>query len=79
MFKFDSKRLIIPFLVGALTLVACDKADDSAGGSSMRISDDSILQYVPADSPYVFASVEPLPDEILDKLEPKFDRIFKSY
>ena len=79
MFKFDSKRLIIPFLVGALTLVACDKADDSAGGSSMRISDDSILQYVPADSPYVFASVEPLPDDILDKLEPKFDRILKSY
>ena len=79
MFKFDSKQLIIPLLVGALTLVACDKADDSAGGSSMFVSDDSILQYVPADSPYVFASVEPLPDDILDKLEPKFDRILQSY
>ncbi|MCH7821706.1 MAG: hypothetical protein IIA07_06785 [Proteobacteria bacterium] len=79
MFKFDSKRLIILILVGALSLVACDQSDDSAGGSSLLASNDSILRYVPADSPYVFASVEPLPDDILDKLEPKFDRILASY
>jgi hypothetical protein len=38
-----------------------------------------LLNFVPADSPYVFASLAPLPDDVLDKLEPKIDRILSSY
>lgn len=32
-------------------------------------SNDSLLRYVPADTPYIFAAVEPLPDEIWAVLE----------
>ncbi len=38
-----------------------------------------ILQYVPADTPYIFATGKPLPDELLDRLEPRFDEMLKAY
>ena len=34
---------------------------------------------MPADAPYVFAVLDPLPDEVADKLEPKIDAILRSY
>ena len=42
-------------------------------------SNDTILRYIPADTPYVLASVEPLPDELMDKIEPRVDEILQSY
>ena len=40
---------------------------------------DGILSYVPANTPYVLAFVEPLPDELLDNIEPKADRALQGY
>ncbi len=39
----------------------------------------SVLQYVPADTPYVIASTEPMPDSLADKLEPTVDEILEAY
>jgi len=38
-----------------------------------------LLKYVPADTPYVFVSLEPLPDKVADKFEPTVDRIMLAY
>jgi predicted small lipoprotein YifL len=57
-----------------LTLAACGKQDvspltDTAGP----------LRYVPADTPYVFAGLEPAPDDYMDKMEPKIDQLLATY
>ncbi|MDX1517000.1 MAG: hypothetical protein R3288_09185 [Woeseiaceae bacterium] len=62
-------------LTSAGLLVACNKdsaSDDFAAG-------DGILRFVPADTPYLFASGEPLPDDVLDKFEPKVDDLLQAY
>ena len=38
-----------------------------------------ILKYIPADTPYVLASTEPFPKELIDKFEPTVDEILKAY
>lgn len=39
----------------------------------------SLLQYVPADTPYVVASTQPIPDSLADKLEPTIDEVLGAY
>ena len=46
--------LLASFLVGC------------GGGDSLLTSNDTLLRYVPADTPYVLAAVEPLPDDYVD-------------
>jgi len=77
---FDSPRFRSAALVclAALTLAACgnkDKADPSAALTAT----DGVLAYVPADTPYLFASGAPMPDDLLDKLEPGTDRMLRAY
>ncbi len=38
-----------------------------------------ILQYVPADTPYVFARAGELPDDLREKIEPRIDQILEAY
>ncbi len=52
---------------------ACNQADDDAGYSA------GILEYVPADTPYLFASPGPVPDDVYEKIEPKMDRLLAAY
>jgi hypothetical protein len=56
------RRFRYGFLFAAMFLVGCGWL----GGDSPLISNETLLKYVPADTAYVFASVEPLPDEIAD-------------
>ncbi len=77
MFRNLSNKLVFAAVVTVVSLVACG---DSEEKSSVAIAAaGSLLNYVPADSPYVFASLAPLPDDVMDKLEPKIDRILQSY
>lgn len=71
-----SKTILALFCL-SLAIGACSKsADDKAPTPAL---DPGLLAYVPADSPYVFAMLDPLPDAVADKLEPKVDAILKSY
>jgi hypothetical protein len=79
MFKLISTRVFPALVASAFMLVACDKSEDKAVDSALLSSDETILRYVPADTPYVIANVEPLPDDLMDKLEPKIDRLLLSY
>ena len=75
MFKTVSFKTIFALCFLSLAIVACtDSSDDKASAL-----DAGLLKYVPADSPYIFAMLDPLPDEVADKLEPKVDAILKAY
>ena len=80
MFKSIRNNVIAATLIGALILVGCSKEEEEEVVSVGALAaEESILQYVPADTPYVLASVEPLPDSVMDKLEPKIDKVLASY
>jgi len=68
MSKSVSIKLAFAAILVAMTMVACEKKDKA-----------SLLDYVPADSPYVFANVTPLPDAVFVKLEPKIDNVLQTY
>lgn len=38
-----------------------------------------LLQYIPDDSPYVMAVTRPMPDEVMDKMEPAIDKTLAAY
>lgn len=71
MSKSISTKIISLLAVSAFMLAACSKDEPSV--------DNALLKYIPADSPYVFVTLEPISDEIMDDLEPKLDRVLMSY
>ena len=58
----------------AVALVLPLNAADAASRGAKEL-----LQYVPADTPYVLASTEPLPDKLADKFEPTVDEVLLAY
>ncbi len=58
-----------------LLLFACDRGDESRGA----LTEATILSYVPADSPYVFAAPAPMPDAVRDKLGASNKEVLQSY
>ncbi len=79
MSKSIRTSLVVVLAVCAVTFTACTKKEEAGKAASLMQSDQTILRYVPADTPYVFATVKPSPDELMDKIEPKIDRLLKSY
>ncbi len=65
-----AKRASVAF---AAALLSISGANAASGNSA------DLLKYIPADTPYVFASTEPLPSELADKLEPVMDEMLQSY
>ena len=57
----------------ALSLIAVSGTADAARKSK------ELLQYIPADTPYVMAFTKPLPDDLLDKIEPAVDETLGAY
>jgi hypothetical protein len=57
MFKSISTRVIAVFAISALMLAGCGKDEETAETSAAFSSDSTLLKYVPADTPYVFASL----------------------
>jgi len=79
MLKSISTKVLAVFTISALILAGCGKDEEPVETSAAFSSDSSLLKYVPADTPYVFASLEPLPDDVMDELEPMLDRVLVSY
>ena len=79
MFKSVTGKLAALSAITLLSVAACGDADEKATKSAFVPAADALLSYVPANSPYVFASIAPLPDEVMAKLEPQLDLILKSY
>lgn len=66
-------------LLAVTCLALLGACKDGASVSEGLSSDDGVLRFVPADTPYLFTSGAPLPDEMLDKFEPKVDEMLKAY
>ena len=73
-----STKILAVMVLGALLLTGCGREDKEEKAELLAESAD-VLKYIPADSPYVFASLAPLPDDVMDHLEPKLDRVLVSY
>jgi len=71
-------RVLLVFCTIALTMGACSRSADEDASSAL-LSTDGLLQYVPADTSYAFAMAEPMPQDVIDKMQPHFDAILSSY
>ena len=65
--------------VSVICLIVAMGVSAPAAAKSALTDKDGVLQYVPDDTPYVFATGAPLPDKVLDRLEPRFDEMLKAY
>lgn len=68
---------IVATLAALAALVAgCSRAPDATG----PLSDGAgVLGYVPAETAYVFASVEPLPEAFAERMTPHLDAVLNAY
>ncbi|HEX6260918.1 MAG TPA: hypothetical protein VFZ51_09710, partial [Woeseiaceae bacterium] len=66
---------LLPLLLGACS----DSSDDRDAAKAVMTSEEGILRYVPADTPYFFAALQAAPDGVLDKLTPHIESIAQSY
>lgn len=62
----------------AITVFAVSVISFSTANAASNNSAD-LLKYIPADTPYVVASTEPLPSALAAKLEPTIDEVLKAY
>ena len=79
MFNSVNSKMILATILASLALFGCSNSDDESASSANIAAAGVILDYVPADSPYVLASITPLPDDVMDKLEPNIERILAAY
>ena len=78
--NFAQNRWLAALVVAALGIAACGKDKPADRDAVGPLTDQSgLLQYVPADTPYIFANAEPLPDEFMDKIEPALDQLLGAY
>ncbi|MFQ5610351.1 MAG: hypothetical protein ACE5F8_08810, partial [Woeseiaceae bacterium] len=70
---------VVATLLAATSLIALAGCTSPPDQARELENADGILGYVPADTPYVFAFAEPLPDDVLDVLEPKADEMMRGY
>lgn len=68
------KKIVTGLIAATLILVACSSKDEGGSRSSV-----DLLQYVPSDTPYIFAAARGLPDDLADKVEPTIDQMLKTY
>ena len=64
--------LSLLLISACLFFSACSKKDKSA-------SEYEHLQYIPADSPYVFVNLKPLPEDLQDKFSESYGKIISVY
>jgi hypothetical protein len=78
MLKIAQSRSLLLLAACALAVAGCGKSKEDEAESLLTDSS-GLLRYVPADTPYVFGSLAPPPDEFLDRIEPKVDRLLAAY
>ncbi len=76
MLKLVWNRATVFAVATTLFLSACSSDEPS---SDAFVDEDSILRFVPADTPYLLATGTPLPDELLDEIEPEMEMMMEAY
>ena len=71
-------RLLSLLLISVcLIFAACSKKEKAE--KSAAAAEYEHLQYIPADSPYVFVNLKPLPEELQDKFSESYEEIISAY
>lgn len=79
MYRSKLSKFLLLALVTATAGISCSKSDDGSGRADRGTMQDGLSQFVPADSPYVLASLAPAPEEVMDAFEPHLDNVLKAY
>jgi hypothetical protein len=79
MLKNTSRYWPVMIVSGLLMLSACSKKDEAPVTESPLTDTSGLLRYVPADTPYILSALEPAPDDFMDKMEPKIDKLLGTY
>lgn len=73
-------RLTTLLMAALLSLTACGKSEESSTQATTAVDADiKLLAYVPADTPYLAASLEPIPADVIDsylaRMQPVIDML----
>jgi hypothetical protein len=79
MLKFRKARYVVLLACCAAGVAACGKSAEEKDALTPLTDTGGLLRYVPADTPYVFGTLAPLPDDFMDRIEPKLDRLLAAY
>lgn len=77
MTMYLSRTLAVMCALVCWLIAACGDSTDRQ--SPALDADAGILQFVPSDTPYVFARTGELPDGLIEKVEPQVDAVLKAY
>lgn len=69
----------VSFRTACISAVALAAAACSPSGDDAWTSDDGLLRYVPADTPYLLTKVAAPPDGLADRLEANFEAVLDAY
>ncbi|MDJ0908374.1 MAG: hypothetical protein QNI99_04245 [Woeseiaceae bacterium] len=78
MLKLVRNRATAFAVAMTLVLSACS-SDEPSRSSGAFTDEDSIMRFVPADTPYLLATGSQLPDELLDEIEPEMEVMMGAY
>lgn len=70
-------RLLSLSLLLVLSMGACGKAEDPAGAEAAQLAK-SLLAHVPADTPYLAANLQPIPEDVLDATFKRMEPVTKE-
>lgn len=79
MLKIVQVRSLVLVAALAVGAAGCGKSAEEKAPPSPLTDSSGLLRYVPADTPYVFGTLAPPPDEFMDAIEPKLDRLLAAY
>ena len=79
MLKIIQSRYVFLLAACALAVAGCGKSREQQEIDSPLTDGSGLLRYVPADTPYVFGTLAPPPDDFVDKIEPTLDRVLAAY
>ena len=76
MIKSTKYGLLAAVVACTLALPACSKKEEP---EPIPKAAADILSFIPADTPYAFATLEPTPEKLMNKLEPHIDAMLEAY
>lgn len=75
----NSNKLVTVFAIACLLLVTAGACSRDDGDVTSLQAGEGLLQYIPADSPYVVAAAEPLPEDVRDAIVEKTRPVMEAY
>jgi hypothetical protein len=79
MLKIAKARYVVLLACCAVGVAACGKSAEEKRAVTPLTDTGGLLRYVPADTPYLLGALAPPPEEFLDRIEPKLDRLLAAY